>query len=198
MVWICCTPIEDHHLPSAPPTKKPSVQTISVSQEDTDSEKDLALGRKSPPSPSPLASIGSQDSSAFTYTYNPNSKGSVENSKSGFFGSSFVSSSSQVEIDVEAWQRGSTVSSNASLPFGHDISAITTKRDLSLIEEGDEDRSTSRQSEGSRSRLSAQAIDELERQERRKRSRLNLNGSARAVIDDLNDLSAQIDDYRRR
>lgn len=193
-VCVCCTPVNDHHLP----TVKPSVQT----QEDTDSDED---GRRSPRSPSPLASIGSQDSSAFTY--NPPSKGSVENVLRGFFGgpASANSFGSQAEVDVEAWQRGSTVSGNTTLPFGHDISAIENKRDLSLIEEGDEEATPpirydkdSRSSRASSSRLSQSALQQMERAERRERQRINLNGSARAVIDDLNDLSAQIDDYRHR
>jgi hypothetical protein len=43
-------------------------------------------------------------------------------------------------IDLEAWQRQNTISPVAPAPFGNDISAIEQKdRDLSLIEEGDEE-----------------------------------------------------------
>lgn len=217
-----------------PVTKKPSVQTASsASSEDEDARK---YKKRSPSVPSPLHSITSQDSSHFTY--NPTSRGSnnragttdrteenddgacnsTSNSKHSisFFGVSFYTQSSNVDVDVDAWQKGSTVGNSTLPPFGHDISSIeVSKRDLSLIEEGENEEMTPHSSvSGSTSgrgrllkksclphpvRLSHQALVEMERNDRRiSGSRLNLNGSAARVIDDLNDLSAQIDDYRRR
>jgi len=202
---------------------------------------------------SPLHSITSQASSVFTY--NPTSKGSHGGGNTGgatgctgstksFFGNSFCTNNSTVEMDVEAWRRGSTLNQNDAgvggslpnvatgptvIPFGHDISAIDHKRDLSLIEEGEDESALtpqshstngskrSRNSRGSRNsysgankpksllndlqprRLSQQAVSDLDRHDRASRgSKIDLKGSASEVIDDLNDLSAQIDDYRRR
>jgi hypothetical protein len=172
-----------------------------------------------------------------------------------FFGVSFHTNNSQVDVDVDEWRKGSTVtntsSGNTSLPFGQDISAIEmiSKRDLSLIEEGENEEMTPHSSVSGGSnrlqskqpsnmphpvRLSMQSLAEMEHEQRRRRRQtapganpvrkaqsnqaslqpasklpkkqkplpaagpLNLNRSASDVIDELNDLSAQIDDYRRR
>jgi hypothetical protein len=86
--------------------------------------------------PSPVRSIASQDSSKFTY--NPNG---MSMSKASFsLGSISKLSIDMPSIDLEAWQRQNTISPVAPAPFGNDISAIEQKeRDLSLIEEGDEE-----------------------------------------------------------
>jgi hypothetical protein len=88
-------------------------------------------------SPSPVRSIASQDSSKFTY----NPAGTSMMSKASLFSVGSVSSNIDMQsVDLEAWQRNDAISSLAPSPFGHDISAIEQKdRDLSLIEEGDEE-----------------------------------------------------------
>ena len=87
-------------------------------------------------SPSPARSIASQDSSKFTYNHNPMnmSKGSL-------------ASMSNLQIDMpsmelDPWQNSDTISPITPAPFGNDISAIEhqdKEKDLSLIEEGDDE-----------------------------------------------------------
>jgi hypothetical protein len=263
LVWYCYKSCQNARQHDAAVEK---MRTASHSSSSCSEEGDAKFRKRSPSIPSPLHSIMSQDSSKFTF--NPKSRstksipppndmvddneddGGEESTSSkhsiSFFGVSFYTNSSNVDVDVDAWRKGSTVAntsnSNSSLPFGQDISAIEmhSKRDLSLIEEGENEEMTphssvsggsncfkSKQSLPNPVRLSLQSLAELERDERRRRRsssrnklvppssqpsaplqqskqddkapvRLSLNGSAAAVIDELNDLSAQIDDYRRR
>lgn len=266
LVWYCYKSCQNARLHDAAVEK---MRTASHSSASSSEGGEAKYRKRSPSIPSPLQSIMSQDSSKFTF--NPNSRstksvpppnemvddneddGGEESTSSkhsiSFFGVSFYTNSSNVDVDVDAWRKGSTVAntsnSNSSLPFGQDISAIEmhSKRDLSLIEEGENEEMTPHSSVSGGSncfkskqtkslpnpvRLSLQSLAELERDERRRRrssSRnkrippssqpaaplqqqtkqevkapvpLSLNGSAAAVIDELNDLSAQIDDYRRR
>jgi len=87
-------------------------------------------------SPSPVRSIASQDSSKFTY----NPAGTSILSKASLFSVGSLSNIDMQSVDLEAWQRNDAISSLAPAPFGHDISAIEQKdRDLSNIEEGDEE-----------------------------------------------------------
>jgi hypothetical protein len=164
---------------------------------------------------SPVRSITSQASSNFTY--NPKSTRS-----SGAGGGSFLAGPTE-QVDIEAWQRESTInkSMSSNVPFG-DISAIESKKDLSLIEEGDSEEITPLKIEGippleafahgrqQTSYLSRKAVASMEQGDRRKSSRrisskaksnrnvpsMDLNGTAQDVIADLNDLSYQIDQYR--
>ena len=267
IVCVCCMPVDDDddsRLPTTAnnppvPKTKPSIQTATMSNDDDSDIPDSISGSRSV-SPSPLHSIASQDSSAFTF--NPDSVIYGMPSGTGGLGVSAppsyyaggvtagsastaefnINNNSTVEVDVEAWQKRSTIAGNANttLPFGNDISAISNKKDLSLIEEEELSGDSTPNSSGYNSaagrsrgsRLSSNNVAELERADRRRGGRLssgnndsdnyrrksgagmtqkyrhkkepqgakpiNLNGSAADVIDELNDLSAQIDDYRRR
>jgi hypothetical protein len=283
LVWYCHKSCQNarHDVVS----KKPSLRTTSRSSSESSEEGNPEQYRKRSPSVvSPLHSITSQDSSKFTFNPQPmpgRGRGErsnaplrmsnnyledlederVEESTSSnhsmsFFGVSFHTNNNQVDVDVDEWRKGSTVTNttngSTALPFGQDISAIEmiSKRDLSLIEEGENEEMTPHSSVSGGSnrfkkqqpssmpnpvRLSLQSLVELEREQRRRRqlapgappvrqiqrsqallqpasklpkkqkqqpeigpTALNLNRSAAAVIDELNDLSAQIDDYRRR
>lgn len=159
------------------------------------------------------------------FTFNPLSCKSFESKTLN----SFLTTNTGVDIDVEAWQQGSKVPKDTSI-FGHDISVIDNKKDLSLIEEGNEgdDMTPAKISENQmrifrESRpLTQNALEDLDRADRRahrKNSRsstssarsssasanswrqthsAHLDDEAADVIDDLNDLSYQIDQYRRR
>ena len=144
---------------------------------DTRSTEDYATTRRSR-SPSPVRSITSQDSSKFTY----NPKSSCRSK------GSFDFNGSALEMDVEAWQKGSTINGNHTLPFGHDISAIETKKDLSLIQEENSDSTPD-------SLLSERKLRALEMGT--SRPMLDLNAPARDVLDELNDLSFQISSLRK-
>jgi hypothetical protein len=144
LICIWCTPVDDEDL--AEPVRK----TISKASTGQTSKRSDASNR----SPSPVQSIGSQDSSVFTY--NPKSNVSTTSSiftyghpastlsqgttsTPAFGGASVFTSNSGLELDAEAWRKGSTVSKGDSSIFGgQNISAIETKKDLSLIEEGSE------------------------------------------------------------
>jgi hypothetical protein len=92
-------------------------------------------------SPSPEPSIASQDSSKFTF--NPifasasvGEGGSTVDSKSLPSHFSAIQVDVSQAIDVEAWKKSkNTISPITPAPFGHDISAIDHKKDLSHIEE---------------------------------------------------------------
>jgi hypothetical protein len=172
-------------------------------------------------------------------------------------------------MDLQAWQNGGTVIKDENqAPFGHDISAITSKKDLSLIEEEDANDLSGRMSTSTqqyfqtpngvlspRQYLTEAAVQDLELPDRwgsRKTnttsqmesfsrditnlgklstissagsisnaksnisrssigtsrssysiglsgtSKLDLEGSTSDVINELNDLSYQIDAYRQR
>jgi hypothetical protein len=88
-------------------------------------------------SPSPVRSLVSQDSSAFTY--NPRSKASLETRNTMSMIQIDISHSS---IDIEAWKNhNNMISPVTPAPFGADLSAIECsmpqKKDLSLIDEDD-------------------------------------------------------------
>lgn len=201
-----------------PPIPKPSIQptasgTSSSRQTphvDTDGDSEKSQSH----SPSPLRSITSQESSCFTY--NPNSKGS--NGNSFFATGSFQTNNSNIDIDVESWQKGSTIpAAEQNVPFGHDISAIDHKRDLSLIEEVDEKEIMTPEQSANRSRSIASsassrsrhniALTPTQRKQPHDHSRSALSErnlreldrrrhSSHALMQDLNELSAQIDTVR--
>ena len=210
---IMCTPLEDNDVaPSVKASKSSSQQTNQTSSDSRDSR-----------SPSPARSITSQDSSIFTYNPRSNKStcssvftyGNQASSKSQatttFFGgsNSVFTSNTGLELDVEAWQKESTVQKDNSLFGGHDISAIESKKDLSLIEECSEDgEETPKQQGHAKRHLTEYSLSELERGDQRRRA---LSRSRRAsrkaepdtpsapdyVIDDLNDLSHQFNHYRQ-
>lgn len=133
---ICCMTVNDEHdmrkEKMSHPMKDQLEGTGAYPPSDLhieDDGEDFAI--KSPISGK---SIGSQDSS--TFTYNPKSVMSFDSRTiSSFF------TSNTAEMDIAAWQSGSVINQN-QISFGQDISDIEKKNDLSLIQEG-EDESTS-------------------------------------------------------
>ena len=134
-------------------------------------------------------SISSQDSSKFTY--NPKSI----HSSDGF---TFASFNTNSQFDVESWQKASTINRSVMAPFGQDISAIENKKDLSHILEKDEE---SGSSSHDLSTLRGLHINQEDDRQRRNQSdgrhSVDLSGAAQGVIDDLNDLSRQVAEYRK-
>jgi hypothetical protein len=150
---ICCIPLDDdvngkvnmqknqlgQH--GTNPTRSDSKMEENIRMDDIDN------------SPSEVKSIGSQDSSLFTY--NPKSVRSFDSRKS--YNSYFTYGTQGVEMDVATWQAkaasnavpdefassASTCISANQISFGQDISAIEAKKgDLSLIQEDEENEST--------------------------------------------------------
>jgi hypothetical protein len=150
---ICCIPLDDdangkvnmqknqlgQH--GTNPTRSESKMEENIRMDDLDK------------SPSEAKSIGSQDSSLFTY--NPKSVRSFDSKKS--YNSYFTYGTQGIEMDVATWQAkaasnivpddyatstGTSISAN-QISFGQDISAIEAKKgDLSLIQEDEENEST--------------------------------------------------------
>ena len=133
-------------------------------------------------------SISSQDSSKFTY--NPKSVFSY----TGNTYASFNTNVSNMDNCVENWQKASTM--NQSTAFGNDISGIEEKRDLSHIVERDEESGASSQDLSTLNGLNI-ATGETPQGFSIGRQSLNLSGTAKDVIDDLNDLSQQVAKYKR-
>jgi hypothetical protein len=143
--------------------------------------------------PSSPHSIASQDSSIFTY--NPASKISFDASTIS------VNTTETNPMDLALWQHRNTIINSRFAPFGNDISAIENdnKKDLSLIEEGDESATPAKS-------IEYLSKDYLSQRERRERSRGRNAGSSfmseqsdnADVIADLRNLSQQINHYRRR
>jgi len=124
LLWYCCSTVTDKFEVDCKAGKTPSKVTRQTIEEDSYMQCSQ--------SPSPVHGITSQNSSIFTY--NPKSCKSFDSKTFG----SFLASNTGVEMDVKAWQKGTKVQKDA-IPFGHDISAIENKKDLSLIEtEGSE------------------------------------------------------------
>ena len=150
---ICCIPLEDDA------TVKANLQKNQLTQHGTNPTRSASQMEDNIPideidkSPSEVKSIGSQDSSLFTY--NPKSVRSFDSKKS--YNSYFTYGTQGVEMDVAAWQTttssnivpddyatstGASISAN-QISFGQDISAIEAKKgDLSLIQEDEENEST--------------------------------------------------------
>jgi hypothetical protein len=166
-------------------------------------------------SPSPERSVVSQTSS--TYTYNPSG---MSMSKDGLsLGSISNIHTEAASFDVEAWQN-----KNPNFaPFGHDISAIDDQnqtRDLSLIDEGSEDSYQERAAKQQMLHHYRHPANALEVRQSRSRpvskrghsqpnnshdldyynddnNSYNTSESSGDVINDLRNLSAQIDRHRR-
>jgi hypothetical protein len=153
-------------------------------------------------STSPSRSIVSQDSSLFTY--NPAGMSRDEGTLS--LGSVSNINIETPNFDLKAWQKQNVISSVTPAPFGHDISAIEEKDHLSVMEEGDEGalrtrgsqrlqnkaRSSSRRY--SRNRYAPSTIPETRG---RDSSSEGSNSSSSDVINDLKNLSLQIEEHRR-
>lgn len=162
-----------------------SKQSISASEtHDTD---DIEAASPVPSSPQ---SITSQDSSVFTY--NPASSRIS-------FDASTMSTNTATDpnaLALASWQQNNVINSSRFAPFGHDISAIemsNDKKDLSLIEEGEEEATPVK------SRMQYPSKNFLSIQERRERTGDSSYQSEDSdVIADLNNLSQQINHHRRR
>lgn len=171
-------------------------------------------GRTRERTPSPVRSIASQDSSKFTY----NPSGMSMMSKASFSVGSFSNFNNDApSIDIDAWTRQNTISPVNPAPFGHDISAIEQKeRDLSLIEEGNEESFEGRRGGQYLSRKTLSALEVRNARNRGLPGRAstikelptriytssteessNYTESSSDVINDLKNLSLQIDEHRR-
>jgi hypothetical protein len=149
LLCVCFTPLSELQPDSieyAGSGKQPPISTkdtsdvsldVSDDEENDPYEKTRRASHHDPERPtsrqprSPDLSVTSQDSSRFTY--NPKS------ARSSTTGGSFLNGPAEA-LDIEAWEQGSTIIDRSGMnmpPFGHDISAIENKKDLSLIEEGD-------------------------------------------------------------
>jgi hypothetical protein len=264
--YICATKIDPPMLQHDVPVKSKSTASGETDEESrleggTEINQNTNFGTNALCSPSTVHSLTSQDSSLFTY--NPKSVKSYISNGSKTYGSGFFTANSGLEVDLQAWQNGGTVIKDENrAPFGHDISAITSKKDLSLIEEEDLNDLSVRLSSSTqqyfktpdgvispRQYLTEAAVQDLELADRwgsRNRnsngtsqmesfsreilnhvpssmgtnsvlsptsmlnsrygysmglstsSKLDLEGSSSDVINDLKDLSYQIDTYRQR
>jgi hypothetical protein len=129
VAFICCIKVDDQtkveHQSATPATDHTKMVVQTKTSNTHEGDGDDLEGK----TPSPQRSITSQDSSAFTY--NPRSQRSNASTK---FSGSYFTHNSGIEMDVAAWEKGSSVKSG-QLPFGHDISAIEDVKNLSLIEE---------------------------------------------------------------
>jgi hypothetical protein len=200
LIFICCMPVDDDISEYNDNKPKDVVQRVvtkttgasSYNLDDDETDHYPEVGN----SPSEIRSITSQDSSAFTY--NPHSTKSL-NSRASM--GSYFTNSTAMEMDIAAWQAGSFIKDPQHQPFGHDISAIEKKKDLSLIaEEMEEENMSPAPAVRAKSRLTIAAVQDWERQHERSTSNSNLRttGSAQEMIDDLEHLSSQIDRHRSR
>ena len=103
-------------------------------------------------------------------------------------------------LDLASWQQRNTINSRFA-PFGHDISAIEmlndNKKDLSLIEEGDESGATP--VKPFEEYLSKDYLSKRDRNYQRSVSNNSyLSEQSSDVINDLNNLSQQINRHRMR
>jgi hypothetical protein len=205
LLFICCTRSNWASSSAAPRSSKISLEQQVVTKKQThdtdeDAGDDLEGGHpKYAPryqtnrvQPSPMQSDNaSQGSSAFSY--NRVAPVTVASSKPA---TSFQADTSSE--DAETWNRASTIN-NSLGAFGHDISAISNKRDLSLIEEETmhDEHSSACLNNSAITIVSAAALEKMEaRGGGLLIKRLDLNGSAQNVIEDLNDLSMQVSHFR--
>eukprot|EP00977_Amphora_coffeiformis_P019409 scaffold7221_cov165-Amphora_coffeaeformis.AAC.2 len=183
---FCLADPEDDEVPEVSKSRsnvsKKSKTTAASSKEEEEEESEI-YGKDH----LETRSISSQDSSKFTY--NPKSI----HSSDGF---TFASFNTNTQYDVESWQKASTINRSVMAPFGQDISAIENKKDLSHIVEKDEE---SGSSSHDLSTLRGLHINQEDDQQRRSGGRhsLDLSGAAQDVIEDLNDLSRQVAQYRK-
>lgn len=190
LLFICCVADPDEDEDKIPDISKSRSHVSKKSKTTTssskvDDEESIMFGKDH----LETRSISSQDSSKFTY--NPKSIRSYD-------GHTFASFNTNTEYDVEAWQKGSTINRSVMAPFGQDISAIENKKDLSHIVERDEESGSSSNELSGLRGLNINQDDESERQKMSHgRHSLDLTGAAQDVIEDLNDLSRQVAQYRK-
>jgi hypothetical protein len=150
---------------------------------------------------SPSRSMISQDSSVFTYNPTGISRDVATLS---------LSSVSNIHIgtpnfDVEAWQKQNVISSATPAPFGNDISVIEQRDYLSVMEEGDEGALKIRGSQrlkknrpsSRRYSRNGYAPSTIPETRGRNSSSEESNSSSSDVINDLKNLSLQIENHRR-
>lgn len=113
----------------------PQRREVSRSNEVThDRRMQPSQSRPTPPSPS--RSIISQDSSIFTY--NPSTMSATKDAGTLSLGSiSNININNASTFDLEAWQNPTVISSRVPAPFGHDISAIEQRDQMSIMESDD-------------------------------------------------------------
>jgi len=119
--------VGDRQLPQPPKSSTGNKATTRKRQE-------LARARPTPPSPtgslSPRTMV-SQDSSLFTYNMSRDA-GTIS------LGSlSMLHTENGKHFDLEAWQNPTVISSKVPAPFGHDISAIEKRDQLSMMDGDD-------------------------------------------------------------
>lgn len=166
-------------------------------------------------SPSPVHSICSQESSKFTYNprsiYTSTSSISALTMETKTIASHFSSLNVDIDngIDMGAWTRQNTISPMTPAPFGHDISAIEPNgKDLSLVMEStDEDYTPASQKSASLTKSALRDLDEkIMNVAWNNRNGFNDSYPSEEegyevsdhsdVINDLNNLSLQIDKHR--
>ena len=159
----------------------------AISASETHDTDDIEAASPVPSSPQ---SITSQDSSVFTYNPAPSRIS---------FDASTMSTNTATDpnaLALASWQQKNVINSSRFAPFGHDISAIemlSDKKDLSLIEEGEEEATPVKSS------MQYLSKNFLSIQERRERSEDSKDQSEDSdVIADLNNLSQQINHHRRQ
>lgn len=107
---------------------------------------------------------------------------------------SFNTNTTGLEYDAESWRKASTINQSALGVFGEEISQIEHKRDLSHIVERDEESGVS--SNDSSLKGLQHLTDRRCSGSHSGRNSLDLSGAAANVIEDLNDLSRQVAQYR--
>jgi len=165
--------------------EQPSKPTIATSRTSETQDIEAMIS----PAPSSPQSIGSQDSSVFTY--NPSSKMSFDASTLS------TNTNDTGNLDLASWQQKNIINNSRFAPFGHDISAIEmlndNKKDLSLIEEGDESATPAKNSEKYLSREYLSTHDRAS-----DRYHWEEESQSNDVVEDLVNLSQQINYHRRR
>jgi hypothetical protein len=204
-MYCCFSDVPTSRARPAPGNKPVGSRDTGDSSEIEDLDGDIYSEQTR--TPSPVRSITSQDSSKFTYNPSVTSRSSVDDfprSRGSAENPSFMIHNHATDLDVEStWSKGSTIPHGSHVPFGTDISVIESKKDLSLIQEGEDEQSTPDKPLDPQY-LSQENILDMERGERLQRHSLlhpgkkllDLNGPAQDVLDELNDLSLQISSLR--
>lgn len=147
---ICCIPIDEDNDKSK--SRQIDVHGTNPTRSDSKMDEHLRFDELESKAPSPGKSIGSQDSSVFTY--NPQSVRSHDSGRRSY-NSYFTYGTQGIEMDISQYPESGVAGRHESRPsntstisatqisFGQDISAIEPKKgDLSLIEEDGETESS--------------------------------------------------------
>jgi hypothetical protein len=134
-------------------------------------------------------SFSSQDSSKFTF--NPKSVFSNTNTFA-----SFNTNMTNIDNHVQNWQRDSTIEQGSNTAFGNDVSAINEKRDLSHIDEREEESAESFDAFNLHGDRQYQSRNNRQSSLRNSGRPSGVSGGAKEVMQDLDDLSQQVAMYR--